>query len=319
MNSSLLIASSSGLFFALGGVIYKASNKHLIKNPLRYLLIYSIFRTVVIMTLLPWVSFSLPEGLVLTFLFYALSIFLGTLLTGLGLVHLDASVFMPLFNLQLIFTPLLAFFFLNERLSLVGYFLIFIVLLGGFLVTFSEGSKRRRAIIERLVKKFWRRDFNLPISINLHSPRNLKIVLITFVAGLVFYSMSDNLSGRLLRQWDVFSLVFWGGLLQLPFSFFLIPFIKGREEVKPLKLWPIFLAVVFGFFGLLAVNVGFSFNVSLSQALSRLSSVYTLVIVVILARFKGEFLERHPTYVYVVRFLGSGVMVVAAAGLLILK
>lgn len=318
MNTSLLIASFSGLFFAFSGVVYKISNKHLIKNPLRYLLFYNIFRVFVVLTLLPWVRFSLPLGLVWPFLFYAFCFFLGTLLSGLALVHLDASVFMPLFNLQIIFTPLIAFFFLNEKLSLFTYLLMGLVLLGGILVTFSEESQRRRFFLQTFLSKILRREFKLPLPPSKVS-KNIRAVLFMFVGGLIFYSLGDNLAGKVLKGWNVATLVFWSGLLQLFFSFFLIPFIKDKEEIGPSRLWPILLGVIFGFFGLLAINVGFTYNVSLSQALSRLSSVYTLVIVIILAHFKGEFLEKRPAYVYVVRFLGSGVMVLAAGGLLILK
>lgn len=318
MNTYLLIASFSGLFYAVSGVIYKASNKHLVRNPLRYLLFYNVFRVLVVALLLPWVSFSLPKGLELVFLLYSLCFFLGTLLTGLSLVNLDASVFMPLFNLQIIFTPLIAFFFLDERLSLTTYLLMGLVMIGGTLVTFSEESKRRRVFIQVLLSKLLRRDFKLPF-LESRSSKTISKILAIFVIGLIFYSLGDNFAGRVLKQWDVASLIFWSGLLQLLFSLFLIPFIKGREEVKMVKLWPIPLGLIFSFFGLLTINFGFSYNVSLSQALSRLSSVYTLIIVVVLAHFKGDFLEKHPFYVYVVRFLGSGVMVIAAVSLLILK
>ena len=76
---------------------------------------------------------------------------------------------------------------------------------------------------------------------------------------------------------------------------------------------------LFNFLGLLAINVGFSWSVTLTQIFSRLSTVYVLILVVLLARFNKNLLEDNPGYVYVVRFLGSGVMVAAAAAIVFLK
>lgn len=319
MNLHLLAAIFSGLFFAFGGIIYKIGNKHLVRDPLRYLLFYNIFRVFVVASLLPWVSLSLPRDLWLTFFLYTFSFFLGTLLTAVALVHLDTSIFMPLFNLQIIFTPLIAFFFLKERLSPVAYLLMAVVFLGGFLVTFSEGSRRRRALFDLLLKRFGRADFKLPLAQGQSLASARLGVLALFVVGLVFYSFSDNFAGRVLKEWNVANLVFWSGLCQFLFSLGLVPFIKGREEFNLAKIWPIAIGVATSFLGLLLIIFGFAENVSLSQALSRLSSVYALILVVLLARFRGDFLEKHPPYVYAVRFLGSGVMVLAAAALLFVK
>ena len=100
---------------------------------------------------------------------------------------------------------------------------------------------------------------------------------------------------------------------------FLIPFFGPKEDTSLRRTWPVFVGALFSFLGLVSINIGFSYYVSLSQVFSRLSTVYTLVIVVILAKFKGDFLENHPPYVYMVRFLGAGVMVLSAVALMLLK
>lgn len=315
MNLYLLAAAASGLFFAFSGVIYKASNKHLIKDPLRYLLVFNLTRVVILVPLLPYLRFSGENQTPALFLVYVLAFFLASVLVGLAIVYLDVSVFMPLFNLQIIFTPLFAFFFLGERFGLVPYFLMAIVLLGGFLVTFSESSRRRRLALHLVIRKIFGRQVLLPLPVESVQRQPIRPLLL-LLGGLVFYSLCDVLAGRILKQWSVLNLMVANGWLQVLLSLFLIPFFRVREQIDGRKVAPIFLGGFFGFLGLLAINLGFSYNVSLSQVLSRLSSVYALALVVILARFKGDFLENHPPYVYAVRFAGAGVMVLAALGLL---
>lgn len=321
MNIYLAAAVFSGLFYAVSAVIYKGGNKHLIKDPLRYVWLLSVFKLPFLFFLLPFVR--LPKEVDLIFIFsvflYSSAFFLGSLLVGIAIVHLDASVFQPLFNLQIIFTPLIAFFFLNERFSPVSYLLMGVVLLGGILITFSERSQRRKAFVLTFIRKFIKRDFEPSVVKSVAESTNLWLVLLILAIGLIFYSLSDNLSGLALRKTNVFSLVFFSSLLYTAFSLFLIPFFGPKENVSLRRTWPIFVGAVFSFLGLVAINIGFSYNVSLTQVLSRLSTVYTLIIVIFLAKFKGEFLENHPPYVYMVRFLGAGVMVLSAIALVLLK
>ncbi len=206
------------------------------------------------------------------------------------MVHLDASVFMPLFNLQVILTAFFAFLVLGERYSLISYLFMGAIVLGGILVSADE-----------------------------HLRFKLSRPLVLFLAGIIFYSLSDAFGGSIVKDFGALNLRFWSSLLLVLFSLCLIPFFRVKETVSVPKLFPAFFIGFFGFLGLVSLTTGFISSVSLSQALSRLSSVYALILIVVLARFKGDFLEKRNLKVYALRFLGCLFMVLSAIGLVFIR
>lgn len=321
MNIYFLSALLSGVFYSISTVIFKFSNKHLVKDPLRYGFISGIARIPFLLLAIPFLTrpAKLDGELILVVFLYSFVFFLGNVLTVLAIAQLDASVFTPLFNLQLIFTPLIAYFFLKERFSLGIYGLMAVILGGGFLVTFSVYSQRRRGLIIRFVRRFFNKSFDLPLSQTRLNKKTYWLALISLAIGLAFYSLSDNLSGYISRNWNAVSLVFFSSIIQIFYSLFLIPFFGPKEDLRLKRIWPVFLHAFFNFLGLVAINIGFSYSVSLTQAFSRLSTVYVLILVVLLSRLNKSLLEDNPPYVYVVRFFGSGLMVAAALGIIYLK
>lgn len=321
MNIYLLAALFSGIFYSVSTVIYKFTNKHLIKDPFRYGFVVGVARVPFLLLLIPYLTrpTKLDSELLLVVLLYSLFFFFANVLNVLAVSQLDASVFTPLFNLQLIFTPLIAYFFLKERFSLVIYGLMAIILAGGFLVTFSAHSQKRRGLIIDFVRRFFNKNFNLPVPQERINKKAYGLAIAILIVGLVLYSLTDNLSGYIYRNWNVASLVFFSSFIQIFFSLFLIPFFGPKEDLRLRRVWPVFLHALFNFFGMVAINIGFSYNVSLTQAFSRLSTVYVLIFVVLLSRLNKSLLEDNPPYVYAVRFLGSGIMVAAALGIIYLK
>lgn len=321
MNIYLLAALFSGIFYSVSTVVYKFTNKHLIKDPFRYGFISGIARVPFLLLLIPFLTrpVKIDGELILVVLFYSLIFFLANILNVLAVSRLDASVFTPLFNLQLIFTPLIAYFFLKERFSLIIYVLMAVIIAGGFLVTFSVHSQKRRGLIIGFVRRFFNKNFSLPAPQVRVNKRAYGLAIATLTVGLVFYSLTDNLSGYIYRNWNVASLIFFSSFIQIFFSLFLIPFFGPKEDLRLRRVWPVFLHAFFNFLGMVAINIGFSYNVSLTQAFSRLSTVYVLIIVVLLSRFRKSLLEDNPPYVYVVRFFGSGIMVAAAMSIIYLK
>jgi len=321
VNIYLLAALFSGIFYSISTIIFKISNKHLVSDPLRFGFLTGFARIPELLLLIPFISppTKLSSGLILAVIFYSLIFFIGNILTVVSIKNLDVSVFSPLFNLQLIFTPLFAYFLLKERFSVVVYLLMGAVMVGGFLVTFSVHSKRRRNLFVLLGRSLVNKDFDLPMPLARQNNSSHWIALLILTLGLAFYSLSDNVSGYILKDWDALSLVFYSSIIQLFYSLFLIPFFGPKEDIRLKRTWPIMFHALFNFLGLLAINVGFSGSVSLTQTLSRLSTVYVLIFVVLLTRFNKDLLEDNPKYVYVVRFLGSGVMVASAIAILLLK
>lgn len=321
MNIYLLAALFSGIFYSVSTVVYKFTNKHLIKDPFRYGFVVGVARVPFLLLLIPFLTMpaEINGQLVLVVFLYSLIFFLANVLNVLAMSRLDASIFTPLFNLQLIFTPLIAYFFLKERFSLVIYGLMAVILAGSFLVTFSVHSRKRRGFIIEFVRRFFNKNFNLPVPMERPDKKAYGLAITILIVGLVFYSITDNFSGYIYKNWDVASLVFFSSLIQILFSLFLIPFFGPKDDLRLKRVWPVFLHALFNFLGMVAINIGFSYNVSLTQAFSRLSTVYVLILIVLLSRLDKSLLEDNPPYVYAVRFFGSGLMVVAALGIIYLK
>ncbi len=290
MNLYLLAALSSGLFFALNGLAYKAANKHAFTDPLRLLTIIYLLQLLISLSVFPLAEIYFVPGQETNFVLFVLSFFAASVLVGLSLPGLDASVFMPLFNLQLVFTSVFAFLLLGERFPPVSYLLMGLIVLGGVLISFDESSSLR-----------------------------LGKELLPFVAGLILYGLSDSLGGRLIGSFGAINLRFWMGLGLALLSLILIPFFKVREKMAMNKLLFPFLTAFFGFLALVFLTTGFNYSVALSQALARLSGGYTLVIILILARFFPKFLEKHSLKVYAVRLVGCLVMVTSAVTPVLLK
>lgn len=290
MNFYLLAALSSGFFFAINGLIYKISSKYAIRDPLRLLFYIFLLQLPSSLSVAFFTRIFFPVELLPSFLGFVSTFFLGSVLVGLAVPHLDASVLLPLFNLQVILTAFFSFLMLGETYGWPSYLLMLAIVLGGVLVSLDEKFSLR---------------FNRP--------------LYSLLVGLILYSLSDAFGGRVVASLGVLNLRFWSGLVLVLFSFLLIPFFRVPERVRIRQLVPVFLVGFFGFFGMITLTFGFVYSVSISQALARLSSVYSLLLIILLARFRGDFLEKHPWRVYLVRCVGCGVMVLASAILLFLN
>src|SRR3989338_6420084 len=123
MNLYLLSALASALFFSLAGITYKLNLKYTFKDQFRFLFFVFLTQLPLAVLLLPFTKVYFPLNLWLPFLRYNLSYYLGALLVGLAIKNFDASVFMPLFNIQIIFTTLFAFLILGEAFKPSIYFL----------------------------------------------------------------------------------------------------------------------------------------------------------------------------------------------------
>lgn len=290
MNLHLLVVALSGLFYAANGIVYKISTKYAVRDPLQLLFLIYLLQLPTSILVLPFTKVQFISELWLPFLLFNLAFFVGSIFVALAVVHLDASVFMPLFNVQVILTSLFAFFILGEHYSPLSYLLMTAIVLGGVLVTVDEKYTLK---------------FNQP--------------LIFFLIGVVLYSLSDAFGGRVVKEFGALNLRFWSSLFLTAFSVILVPFFGEREKVSREKLLPVSLVGFLGFLGIISLTFGFEYSVSISQALSRLSSVYALVIIIFLAKFKGDFLEAKPFRIYAVRLAGCLIMVAAAVGLLWLQ
>ena len=292
MNLYLLSALASALFFSLAGITYKLNLKYTFKDPVRFLFFVFLTQLPLALLLLPFTKVYFPLSLLLPFFSYNLSYLLGALLVGLAIKNLDASVFMPLFNIQIIFTTLFAFIILGEAFKTITYFLMLIIVLAGFLVSYEEESK-------------FSNFFSRPI--------------LKFVSGLVFYAMSDVFSGQIVRDFGVLNLRFWSSLILPVLALSFIPFFQGKEGVTKRKLLAVSANGLFGFLGLLTILFGFVYSVSLAQVLSRFSAVITLVLVIILAKFRGDLLEKRSRKVYLIRLIGALSMTLSAGALIFSK
>lgn len=289
MPSYIFLSILAAFSFSIGQIINKFTSIHKISNPWVLLFYYYI-------GLLPWL-FLIPfifkiripqKGLEFIFL-YAIFFYSGTVLFNKAIYKLDISSISPFFQLQSAFIAILAYIFLAERFSVLKYIFIALMLMGTIFVTYNE--------------KFKFRSF-------------LKFGVLLIISMQLLHALSNIFAGFALKHTDSFSFIFFGDLVASFIAFTTIPFFTPNLlKVKFSQIKPLFFSGFFSMLGATSLFSAFMTNVTISSALSLLTSPIVLTLCALASFFKPSLLEHHTKKVYLVRAVGIVLVLISAFGL----
>ena len=271
----------------------KITDKHLI-------LVFSIIATIIfifgfIVSLAIWVIVPMKIPSNQTFLYLVFSsvvFFIAMNIGSYNFTKVDLSIIGPLTQTKTLFSLMLSFIFLGEVFQPITYFWISIIMIGGAIVSMDE-------------------KFNI---------KSLFTYMIFFVLlSNLAWSITDISSRKILDELDVWNANAWRMFIMSPLGLLTLPFIKKEERLVKKRVLiqmmsSFVLADILGtFFILSAFNLG---TVTLSNAFAMMRGLLIIMITFVISKFRPEMLENHPTKVYIVRFVGSVLMVLAAIQLL---
>lgn len=154
-------------------------------------------------------DFSFPFSFHLLIVIKSLLITLAWILVYEAYKNLDISIVSPLRNLSPIFLVILSFIFLGERITLINFFGILIIIFSAFLLEIQSVSQASFS------SSFFRSKYFLYI-----------------IIGLFCTSSSAVLDKVIMKEVDLYSLLF---LFYAQVSFFLFLFIWRKKRVWGLK------------------------------------------------------------------------------------
>lgn len=278
MQPYIFFSFIAAVGFAFSGVVNKFISKHAIKERWPFLFYYylTFFPFVLI---IPFIAkLQTPAGNWSNLFLYSLFFFLGNICFFTAVFKIDASVLAPFFQLQSAFIAILAFLFLGERFPLLNYMWIGLILIGAVLVSLDERMH---------IKTFFQR----------------AIFLIIFMQ--IFYAISNLYAGFALKAMDFWNLTFWTTLISAFIVLAIVPSLakfKLKASFKQVK--PVILSNFFSFIAVISLFAAFQTNLTISSAISLLSSPIILGITILASRFRPELLEHHTSRVYLVRGIG---------------
>ena len=202
---------------------------------------------------------------------------------GLAAVRvLDVSVISPLFNIRVVMTVVLSYLFLGERYQLDAVLLMVAIIISGFFATMDEKFS---------LKSFF--------------SRNILIGLL-FMLLLSIQSIFIN---RAIEQTSYWTAMLWMSIISIIVSTILLyPKCKADiADINPKQYMSVAVLAIIAGIGDLAAYKAFEKNVGLSSVI--ISLPLSMVIAVIVAKWKPNLLENHPVKVYLVRFIATGIMI----------
>lgn len=287
MPAYVPLALLAAFLYSLAAIVAKVTTKYKISNV--FSLIFWLNTTGLIFAPILWLKaggIQNPLIILWPLVVLVISFQLALVLMWHVLYTMDVSVLHPLFNLQTVFVAILAFLILGERFAPLVYFWIFLIITGGMLVTYNEKVHLRG---------FFSREVVL-------------MIVVIFLFAITDITAKQALKAGLdpwnLRAWTILGV----GLLSLPLALFA----KRSLKVSLGQIWPLPLYSLFQFSAIISMYYAFLSNVTISQALGMFGSLFTFLIVIFASRFYPKWLEHHPIKVYLVRGIGTVLMVFAA-------
>jgi len=289
--SYLFFALLAALLYAFSGISGKIATKHKVKN-LPALLFWSNITALIFVPLLWLKSGHIQTQFNPAFFLFVIVFSIASLLTWKVLYKLDVSVYQSLFNTQTIFVTVLAFFLLGEKFPIITYMAIGLAVVGCLMVSYNENEK---------VKSFLNKN-----------------TLVMFLA-IIFYALSDILVKKSLTEGlDLWNFKAWS-LIAFALVFSPCYFLAKKEiKISVNQLSPLFFNNLFLVLAHLAVYYAFLTNVTISQTLAMFGSFFTLLITAFGSALFPNWLEQHPVKVYIIRTLGS-ILIIASAIVIVLS
>lgn len=283
MNVYILAAWLANFLLSAEEVMGKFTSKHTIKNPW---LMNFVWNGIIMLFTLPIAlanHASLPTAwgnIIIAGVFYALS---GIFYTW-AIYLLDISVLSPLWNFRIVFGVILSVLILHQGFQWQQYLLIGIICIAGLFASYDEGNKLRAF-------------FRVPILVGL-----VEMLIIAL------YSVFTNKAIADAGYWPT---TMWTAVVSQAFLLFTWPkFGKDLMKISARQIGALSAMSVFGTTGMLAANFAYAGNVGIASTIMSLP--IAMVIAVLFAFFAPSILEKHPVKVYVVRFIATAIMFVAA-------
>lgn len=202
----------------------------------------------------------------------------------LALYRLDVSVLSPLYNFRTVISVLLGAVFLGEVLFPWQYTLIFLVFVGGFIVTFDEKLKLR---------SFFQKGVALSL------------------LGITASSLSAVFTKTAIMESGYWEATMWSAVLR---QVLLLPtvylFIGEIKRIKLIQILPVIGFALIETIGTLAENIAFAANVSISSVIINLP--FSMILAFLFSVFAPALLEKHSIRVYMIRFAAAAIMIVSA-------
>lgn len=268
----LILAFVASLFWAVGVVIDKYILTKQTQNLLSYQLLYTITEIpILLLPLFTSISYALPWsalGIVGGFFLYP-----GIFLYLKAMAIEEASRVISLWYASPVFVLVLAYVFLQERISLLSYLGVILLVLGAMLISYRRESGKRFGM----------------------SPA-LGLVL---ASGVVFAGY-EVLSKYVLGTLDYFSYIFWNfiGSAIVGFSLLCFPKITGnflydvKKMNRPLLFWRIVntsLSLIATIFYYIAISLG---PISLVSGASSIEPLFVFVLTLLLSLLMPRILKE---------------------------
>ena len=271
----LLFAFLSPLLWSMNSVLNKIMLSKIVKNPLSYFVLGNLIHTPLVFLA---AFFFFPPTF--SFNFFVLSLISSILGSSAFICFLfalrsdDASKVGPLSKIGVIFTLILAFFFLGEELTLYKYFGIVLILVGVFLLSYKKTKGK----------------FNF-------SPALVFVIL----SGL-FFSSATIMDKYILDHIDFWSRYVWGtiGANILAYTLYQNKNVKKHFfELTQAKIKYYFfteLNSILGMGGLIAYFVALSLGqASLVSAIGATGPLMTLILAICFSLFIPRLLKEEIT------------------------
>jgi len=140
-----------------------------------------------------------------------------------------------------------------------------------------------------------------------------KIGTALIILQQIFHAFSNLFAGFALKNMDSFTFIFWGDLLGSLMVVLTTPLLgKVRLRVSLSQIKPLVFAGFFSLVGATSLFIAYKTNVTVSSAISLLTSPIIFIVTATASRFKPELLEHHTRNVYIVRGLGVFLILIAA-------
>lgn len=280
----VVLALGAALCFSLNGIWAKLTSNHAITD--RNTLIFYFFLLsaplVLLFPLFTPIQNPMPAWWLLSI--FAMAFFIGYYCTLTVLFRYDISILQPFFHFQSIFSVGLAWLWLGETFPPLTYIWIGLIVGGGILVSLDEKMNPRGLLSK---------NFGL------------------FLLGILSFAVSDIFAKQTLAHLDIYNLKFWSAPLLLAMATIVV---SPRRHSLPsmAQLKPLGISVIFAFVATLLLFKAFASNITISQPLAMLGSLFTLLISIALSHFRPDLLEHHAAKIYALRTVGVAVMLAGA-------
>ncbi len=279
----ILYAWIASISSGISPLVVKASSKSLIKNPWLFNLLWIAFGIPFVVTLALWRGGGIPTDWLSMFLLAASGALFYTLYT-VSLYKIDVTTMGPLFSFRTVFAVMLGVLFLNEKISLLGFALITLIVLMSPFAAYNENLK---------LKAFFH-----------------KYVLIA-IAAMAFLALDGYYTNVSVAKNGYATTLLWQDILIL---LLLLPSLKfakiGKETLNIKKFYPFILLGLTHFGYLVTANLAYAHNLVLSTVI--ISLPLSMIFTYLLSRVFPKFLENHSPKIYVIRFSAATAMVICA-------